>query len=527
MRLFILSLFISLTIGLNYCEAGSQNKSADLLTFLPAINASNSFTVTPLPLYSINNKGYYYIEYSNKNTATLTVNKDNTGNITSIDKIIYDIKKTNNSTETNSIVVYYNNSNIPSKIDFNDNGYIIINQASTNENSNTTTTKILSAEIHLPGTNPLNIYINKIIDNIPCMQSINNCRPVIPTSSSTTKQGAVKIISNMQFGQSDTSLDILCRGGVSTTIAYNPSGTPISAPYYNGSSYTSTNNYQIKVEQPLSHEMYITDCMGYSGCGLSILQCIFTINDLLNNLIEKSISDFMLTISTPQWQRDALKTMLQLLLRANPKQIATSIASTLVSFTIDQWTQLCENGYKLATKPEAIISATASGSLSGTVKSQPFDILTTSSLPNLTIEKNYCSSKYISGSDQGISEYIELGSNNATFTFNYETYYVKDRMIIFHGDTAIFDTNCIGTAGEKSKTLTLNPNNSPLTQIKVSVLPDCDKEYGTSWYFYIDCPTTDANKKNDFDVRSSCYSDILTRKLNESDLQECLQKEER
>ena len=98
-----------------------------------------------------------------------------------------------------------------------------------------------------------------------------------------------------------------------------------------------------------------------------------------------------------------------------------------------------------------------------------------------------CNEVTESGSDSPESYFVEMGRSSGVFTITYETYSVKDRILIFYEDpdTPIFDSGCVGTNGEETRSVSYSGNS---TKIHVVVQPDCAGETGTSWYFKISCP---------------------------------------
>ncbi len=115
-----------------------------------------------------------------------------------------------------------------------------------------------------------------------------------------------------------------------------------------------------------------------------------------------------------------------------------------------------------------------------------FGVEGTTDLPDLTIEKLACQNQTVEGRDEGSTEIIEIGSNSATFTLNYNLYGIKDRITVWHGNNQVFDTGCID--GEGSQVITLDPNNSPQTFVRIIVIPVCAGGAGTKWDFTLQCP---------------------------------------
>jgi len=94
----------------------------------------------------------------------------------------------------------------------------------------------------------------------------------------------------------------------------------------------------------------------------------------------------------------------------------------------------------------------------------------------------------VAGADTPVSRRFDMGSTSATFTFNYETYTLKDQIRIWNDEVLIFDSGCVGTQGERVTTVSFS---SQSQVIRVDVQPDCECPTctGTAWYFRVSCPT--------------------------------------
>ncbi len=87
------------------------------------------------------------------------------------------------------------------------------------------------------------------------------------------------------------------------------------------------------------------------------------------------------------------------------------------------------------------------------------------------------------GKDTSEIHFYNMGTNSGSFQFDYETYSIKDRIIIKHDNLQIFDTGCVG----ESKTVTINfSGSSPV--ISVEVIPNCAGSSGTKWTYTVHCP---------------------------------------
>ncbi len=87
------------------------------------------------------------------------------------------------------------------------------------------------------------------------------------------------------------------------------------------------------------------------------------------------------------------------------------------------------------------------------------------------------------GKDTSEIHSYNMGTNSGSFQFDYETYSIKDRIIIKHDNLQIFDTGCVG----ESKTVTINFSGSNPV-ISVEVIPNCAGSSGTKWTYTVHCP---------------------------------------
>ena len=95
-----------------------------------------------------------------------------------------------------------------------------------------------------------------------------------------------------------------------------------------------------------------------------------------------------------------------------------------------------------------------------------------------------CASQTVSGADTPVSRQYYMGTSKGSINFQYETYSVKDRIIIVYENTNIFDSGCVGTNGLVSKTVTFSGQSK---EIRVDVEPNCEGTTGTAWYFITGC----------------------------------------
>jgi hypothetical protein len=95
------------------------------------------------------------------------------------------------------------------------------------------------------------------------------------------------------------------------------------------------------------------------------------------------------------------------------------------------------------------------------------------------------------GSDNPETFTIDLGKRSGTFQFDYETYSVKDRMIITYEGNTLYDSGCIGTDGIKTEYISYSGNSTAIT---VAVQPNCEGAVSTKWDFVVYCPQEQVNK---------------------------------
>jgi len=102
-----------------------------------------------------------------------------------------------------------------------------------------------------------------------------------------------------------------------------------------------------------------------------------------------------------------------------------------------------------------------------------------------------CNDIVQSGSDNPETFTIDLGKKSGTFQFDYETYSVKDRMIITYEGKTLYDSGCINTDGIKTEYISYSGNSTAIT---VAVQPNCEGAVSTKWDFVVYCPQEQENK---------------------------------
>lgn len=102
----------------------------------------------------------------------------------------------------------------------------------------------------------------------------------------------------------------------------------------------------------------------------------------------------------------------------------------------------------------------------------------------VTGARGKCNEQTVAGNDTPDDRIIDIGKAHTVISFKYETYTIKDQINVYYKNHLIFSSNCIGTQGERTTSITLDDNESSL---RVNVIPDCAGESGTAWYYTIEC----------------------------------------
>ena len=95
-----------------------------------------------------------------------------------------------------------------------------------------------------------------------------------------------------------------------------------------------------------------------------------------------------------------------------------------------------------------------------------------------------CDEQQVAGGDTPETREIDMGTKSGNFDFEYDTYTIKDQMIIKYEGKVLFDTGCVGASG--TKTISYSGKS---TKITVEVHPNCAGETDTAWEFTTKCPT--------------------------------------
>jgi hypothetical protein len=102
-----------------------------------------------------------------------------------------------------------------------------------------------------------------------------------------------------------------------------------------------------------------------------------------------------------------------------------------------------------------------------------------------------CNDTVQSGSDNPETFTIDLGKKSGTFQFDYNTYSIKDRLIVTYEGNTLYDSGCVGTSEMKTEYITYSGNS---TSITVAVQPNCEGTVSTQWDFVVHCPQGQENK---------------------------------
>jgi hypothetical protein len=114
-------------------------------------------------------------------------------------------------------------------------------------------------------------------------------------------------------------------------------------------------------------------------------------------------------------------------------------------------------------------------------KSRGCTVGTTESI-DVKLTTSECSTQTFPGGDAPETHLIEMGVNQGTFQFDWETYGLEDRIVVSYQGATLFDSGCVGANG--SETLTYSGN---ATQVQVQVFPNCNGGTGTAWVFTVNC----------------------------------------
>ncbi|CAJ0953230.1 unnamed protein product, partial [Mesorhabditis belari] len=99
-----------------------------------------------------------------------------------------------------------------------------------------------------------------------------------------------------------------------------------------------------------------------------------------------------------------------------------------------------------------------------------------------------CDGQQVAGSDTPVSRRYRMSSTSAQgLKFIYDTYHIKDVVRVSYDGKNIFDSDCVGTEGNKM--IMLNYNGKSM-ELRVDVEPNCEHTTGTVWDFTLPCAPT-------------------------------------
>ncbi len=99
------------------------------------------------------------------------------------------------------------------------------------------------------------------------------------------------------------------------------------------------------------------------------------------------------------------------------------------------------------------------------------------------VHQSRCNDTQKAGGDAPEVHRIDLGMTSGVFRFDYQTFDVKDQIIISQGGRTIFNSGCVG------ESRSVQVQFSGFTSvIEVRVNPNCSGSSGTAWNFTVHCP---------------------------------------
>lgn len=123
---------------------------------------------------------------------------------------------------------------------------------------------------------------------------------------------------------------------------------------------------------------------------------------------------------------------------------------------------------------------------SGKVKDFAFNPDRDNAIPQISFAEMCCNNVTEAGGDEPETHEHELGLTRGEFVFEYETYSIKDQIIVVYEGNWLFNSGCVGTKGYKSTTIQYEGNSH---KVRVQVFPNCDGgTSGTAWEYKISCP---------------------------------------
>lgn len=128
-----------------------------------------------------------------------------------------------------------------------------------------------------------------------------------------------------------------------------------------------------------------------------------------------------------------------------------------------------------------IISGAITGNVPGGMPSGNTPVPANQQPP--VVHQSRCNDTQKAGGDAPEVHQIDLGVTSGVFKFDYQTFDVKDQIIISHGGRTIFNSGCVG----ESRSVQVQFSGYT-TMIEVRVNPNCAGSSGTAWNFTVHCP---------------------------------------
>ena len=128
-----------------------------------------------------------------------------------------------------------------------------------------------------------------------------------------------------------------------------------------------------------------------------------------------------------------------------------------------------------------ILSGAITGNVPGVMP--PGNTTTPANQQQPVVHQSRCNDTQKAGGDAPEVHHIDLGVTSGVFRFDYQTFDVKDQIIISQGGRTIFNTGCVG----ESRSVQVQFGGYT-TMIEVRVNPNCAGSSGTAWNFTVHCP---------------------------------------
>lgn len=521
------SLFRQAGPALDNINVGIYSQSDSLLLkIVSSIIAQNKTAFIVHPVYNGIDQGIFSTESRKGDSITMLASKNNDGSNATVDAIIFDISDSSGPEGRSTVLAKLNEYGLPIEYNFGDLGSVSITYDNEDNRDTPPIRRLLGLNVSLRGEDNFQIFVDHMISSLPCVDLLNDCDFGEISEEAIAHQAILTLQSDKYFRPSSTVVEIACRGDINSIVIFNSSNV-INEPVFDGLTYTSVNRYSLSAPILPTKEEYAEECSRPLGCLASAFRCVVNLNSALISVITEALTTYVNNSPLPATIAEGIKAVVTLLLNGNPQKVGFFIASSVINFQANAWKYVCENEYDKISKQNIIIDAISQGDLNGAVTTQEFS-LSTSNLPNLTISNLSCNSDYISGNDQGVTKYFEIGTNNTTLPFYYETYRIMDKILVYHGNHQIFNSGCIGTNGKKSTNLLLSSDNSSHTFIKVVVIPNCANEIGTSWYFQFECPSREGSSQrmsvSTNTTDNECSHKYSSGQISEYNMTECFSK---